>query len=84
MRSGRRATSTPCDLSARLTKNAFHQGSFALSVPNWRTNRPARKTHMSDDITTITRTEDLARFCEIAKTAPYVTVDTEFLRERTY
>jgi ribonuclease D len=39
---------------------------------------------MSDDITTITRTEDLARFCEIAKTAPYVTVDTEFLRERTY
>ena len=39
---------------------------------------------MSDDITTITRTEDLAHFCEIAKTAPYVTVDTEFLRERTY
>ncbi len=39
---------------------------------------------MSDDITTITQTEDLARFCEIAKTAPYVTVDTEFLRERTY
>ena len=39
---------------------------------------------MSDDITTITRTEDLARFCEIAKTALYVTVDTEFLRERTY
>ncbi|MCF3972255.1 ribonuclease D [Paracoccus sp. EGI L200073] len=33
---------------------------------------------------TITRTEDLARFCAAAKTAPYVTVDTEFLRERTY
>ncbi|MGV3694088.1 MAG: ribonuclease D, partial [Paracoccus marcusii] len=33
---------------------------------------------------TITRTEDLARFCEAAKLAPYVTVDTEFLRERTY
>ncbi|MFD1480816.1 ribonuclease D [Paracoccus nototheniae] len=33
---------------------------------------------------TITRTEDLARFCEAAKCAPYVTVDTEFLRERTY
>ncbi|RJL07018.1 ribonuclease D [Paracoccus aestuarii] len=33
---------------------------------------------------TITRTEDLARFCEAAKSAPYVTVDTEFLRERTY
>ena len=39
---------------------------------------------MSSTITTITRTEDLARFCETAKTAPYVTVDTEFLRERTY
>ena len=39
---------------------------------------------MSQDIPAITRTEDLARFCEVAKTAPYVTVDTEFLRERTY
>lgn len=39
---------------------------------------------MSDEITIITRTEDLARFCEAAKSAPYVTVDTEFLRERTY
>lgn len=39
---------------------------------------------MTDDITIITRTEDLAAFCAIAKTAPYVTVDTEFLRERTY
>ncbi|MFV0386155.1 ribonuclease D [Paracoccus sp. (in: a-proteobacteria)] len=35
-------------------------------------------------MSTITRTEDLARFCEAAKSAPYVTVDTEFLRERTY
>lgn len=32
----------------------------------------------------ITTTEALARFCETAKTQPYVTVDTEFLRERTY
>jgi ribonuclease D len=39
---------------------------------------------MSQDIKTITRTEDLAAFCEVAKSAPYVTVDTEFLRERTY
>lgn len=39
---------------------------------------------MSDDITTITRTDELALFCETAKSAPYVTVDTEFLRERTY
>ncbi len=32
----------------------------------------------------ITTTDALARFCEAAKAAPYVTVDTEFLRERTY
>ncbi|MCV2873293.1 ribonuclease D [Defluviimonas sp. WL0050] len=33
---------------------------------------------------TITTTEDLARFCDKAKAEAYVTVDTEFLRERTY
>ena len=35
-------------------------------------------------MTTITTTEALAEFCATAKTAPYVTIDTEFLRERTY
>lgn len=33
---------------------------------------------------TLTTTEDLAQFCEMARTKPYVTIDTEFLRERTY
>jgi ribonuclease D len=33
---------------------------------------------------TITTTADLARFCEAAKAEDFVTVDTEFLRERTY
>ena len=33
---------------------------------------------------TITTTDDLAAFCAEAATASYVTVDTEFLRERTY
>ena len=33
---------------------------------------------------TITTTEALAAFCEAARAQPYVTVDTEFLRERTY
>jgi ribonuclease D len=33
---------------------------------------------------TITTTEDLAVFCEAAKKEAYVTIDTEFLRERTY
>ena len=33
---------------------------------------------------TITTTEDLADFCTRAATQAYVTIDTEFLRERTY
>ena len=33
---------------------------------------------------TITTTEDLAEFCTTAAQHDYVTVDTEFLRERTY
>ncbi|MBZ4023903.1 ribonuclease D [Rhodobacter sp. TJ_12] len=33
---------------------------------------------------TISTTEALTDFCNRAKQAPYVTVDTEFLRERTY
>ena len=33
---------------------------------------------------TVTTTEDLASFCAEASKHPYVTVDTEFLRERTY
>jgi ribonuclease D len=33
---------------------------------------------------TITTTDDLAAFCARAAQGPYVTIDTEFLRERTY
>jgi ribonuclease D len=33
---------------------------------------------------TITTTEELAEYCDHARNFPYVTVDTEFLRERTY
>ena len=33
---------------------------------------------------TITTTDDLSAYCERARNFPYVTVDTEFLRERTY
>ena len=33
---------------------------------------------------TILTTDELAAFCEAARKHPYVTVDTEFLRERTY
>ncbi|MEC8195635.1 MAG: hypothetical protein VX228_04765, partial [Pseudomonadota bacterium] len=33
---------------------------------------------------TLTTTEELAQFCEMARKESYVTIDTEFLRERTY
>lgn len=39
---------------------------------------------MPANIITITTTEELAAFCDRAREHPYVTVDTEFLRERTY
>ena len=42
---------------------------------------PLRKTLC---MRTITTTDDLAVFCQTAKSQPYVTIDTEFLRERTY
>ncbi|MBZ0122882.1 MAG: ribonuclease D, partial [Roseovarius sp.] len=35
-------------------------------------------------MTTITTTDELAAFCVRGRDAPYVTVDTEFLRERSY
>lgn len=35
-------------------------------------------------VKTLTTTEDLAAFCARAKGQPYVSIDTEFLRERTY
>lgn len=33
---------------------------------------------------TLTTTDELAAFCQEARQHPYVTIDTEFLRERTY
>ena len=33
---------------------------------------------------TLTTTQELANFCSSAAGHPYITVDTEFLRERTY
>ncbi|RCW88987.1 ribonuclease D [Paracoccus lutimaris] len=41
-------------------------------------------TGRKSEIRTLTTTAELAEFCELAKAQPYVTLDTEFLRERTY
>lgn len=35
-------------------------------------------------MTLLTRSEDVAAFCQRAKSDPFVTIDTEFLRESTY
>ncbi|REF72800.1 ribonuclease D (plasmid) [Paracoccus versutus] len=46
---------------------------------------PAKATNdQKPEIRTLTTTAELAEFCALAKTQPYVTLDTEFLRERTY
>ncbi|MDQ7261985.1 ribonuclease D [Paracoccus sp. PS-1] len=42
------------------------------------------QTDRKTEIRTIATTAELAEFCELAKAQPYVTLDTEFLRERTY
>src|SRR3546814_3443713 len=39
---------------------------------------------MNADPTPITTTDALSRFCESLAAVPYVTVDTEFMRETTY
>jgi ribonuclease D len=47
--------------------------------------RDAPVFHAKDALMrTITTTDELAVFCQAAKSQPYVTIDTEFLRERTY
>ena len=39
---------------------------------------------MTSSMSIITETAELAEFCERATAFPYVTVDTEFIREKTY
>ena len=36
------------------------------------------------DITILTTTDELTAFCDRAANVPYITIDTEFIRERTY
>ena len=38
----------------------------------------------ADDVVVITRTDELQALCDALATAPYVTVDTEFMRETTF
>ncbi len=45
---------------------------------------PGRDGARTRRLNLITTTDALARFCAEAREAPYVTCDTEFLRERTY
>ncbi len=43
-----------------------------------------QEQNLAPRMKTLTTTTELAEFCEAASSHPYVTVDTEFLRERTY
>lgn len=45
---------------------------------------PDREARTIAAITTLTTTDALRAYCQRAAAAPYVAVDTEFLRERTY
>ena len=45
---------------------------------------PPQAARESSPMRTITTTADLAAFCAAATTHSYLTIDTEFLRERTY
>ena len=50
----------------------------------WFYSEMGSKNKKTGTMRTITTTEDLAEYCTQAAKFPYVTVDTEFLRERTY
>jgi len=54
--------------------------SLGSAAVGWTLTRNKEKTFMN----IISTTEALAAFCNLAKKHPYVTIDTEFLRERTY
>ncbi len=52
------------------------------AVPLYSTLRPRYTPAMQEKI--ITTTDELAAFCERIKDAEFLTIDTEFIRERTY
>lgn len=60
----------------------------ALLAVGWQSAYQGQVLERADQLKarmiTITKTEALQAFCDRARTYPFVTVDTEFLRERTY
>ena len=68
------------------TGQSAHAQVEALFIPEPRHYHRAGPTHCVQRpvIQTLTTTDALAEFCARATDGPYVTVDTEFLRERTY
>lgn len=51
---------------------------------NNRRNAPARPYHARSSKGVITTNEELKAFCELLATGPYIALDTEFMREKTY
>jgi ribonuclease D len=68
-----------------LMPRVMVMGSFHFPAPRLSpVNRKSAREKIRRLIQTITSTDALAAYCARAAQAPYVTVDTEFLRERTY
>ncbi len=68
-----------CDLTVRGIPFRHYLTYTAPGTPQG-THKKSKITRMK----TITTTEELAQYCAMAAEHDYVTVDTEFLRERTY
>lgn len=71
---------------AKANGRSFHRVLNRLSFSNAETGTgaPLRTKNRQAQMQIITTTDALAAYCATAATVPYVTVDTEFLRERTY
>ena len=83
---GRRATGGARGLVQRPMPSSRSHGRTSLSPePRLNPTEPAATSRIRAPLTqTISTTDALAAYCARAKDATYVTVDTEFLRERTY
>lgn len=57
---------------------------FGLRIAAAPSMKPLMNDHKSPPVTLITTTADLAALCTRLANEPFVTVDTEFMREKTY
>src|SRR6185312_2860171 len=63
---------------------AIRRGPLAGPAPPPRGFRRGRFACNRSPMTMIAQTDELAAFCERQKSTPFITVDTEFMRDKTY